>query len=118
MLAALVTLNVIHPGRILQGPDSGFKEVRRAEKKAKKEKKQQKKMAKEEKKSLKKMAKEGKKKQKKGGSSDDVIEEGFPLPARAEEQRSSDDEHHRQQWPRSYQRVEGDEGTRYHGYQV
>jgi hypothetical protein len=84
MLAALVALNVIHPGRILQGPDSGFKEARRAEKEANKEKKQQKKMAKEEKKSQKKIAKEGKKQQKKTRSGDDVIEEGFPLRAHAE----------------------------------
>jgi hypothetical protein len=98
MLAALVTLNFIHPGRILQGPDSGFKEARRAKKEAKKEKKQQKKMAKEEKKSQKKMSKEGKKGHKKEGS--------------------SDDEHHGQQWPRFYQRVEGGEDTRYLGYQV
>ncbi|KAJ5897049.1 lipid transporter atnI [Penicillium subrubescens] len=84
MLAALVALNIIHPGRILQGPDSGFKEARRAEKEANKEKKQQKKMAKEEKKSQKKIAKEGKKQQKKTRSGDDVIEEGFPLRAHAE----------------------------------
>lgn len=118
MLAALVTLNVIHPGRILQGPDSGFKEARRAEKEAKKEKKQQKKVAKEEQKSQKKMAKEGRKQQKKGGSGDDHIEEGSPLRAYAEDGRFSDDEHHGQQWPHSYQEVEGGEDTRYHGYQV
>lgn len=107
MLLALVALNAIHPGRILQGPDSGFKQVRRAEKEAKKEKKQQKKMAKEE-----------KKRQKKGGSrndiikSDDVIEEGSPLRAHAGEERWSDDGRHH------YQRDERYEDTRYYGHQV
>jgi hypothetical protein len=72
-------------------------------------------MAKEEKKSQKKMVKEGKKHQKKNGPGNDVIEEGSPLRAHA---KSSDKEHHGQQWPRSYKRVDGGENTRYHGYQV
>lgn len=115
MLLALVALNAIHPGRILQGPDSGFKQVRRAEKEAKKEKKQQKKMAKEEKKTQKKMEKEEKKRQKKGGSrndiiSDDVSDDVSPLRAHAGEERWSDDERHH------YQRDERYEDTRYYGH--
>ncbi|KAK9325286.1 RTA1 like protein-domain-containing protein [Lipomyces orientalis] len=44
MLLALVTLNIIHPGRILQGPDSEFPKVSRQEKKQiKREKKEAKK---------------------------------------------------------------------------
>jgi hypothetical protein len=42
MLAALLILAVLHPGRILQGPNSDFTEYRaqkKAEKKAKKEQK-------------------------------------------------------------------------------
>lgn len=118
MLLALVALNAIHPGRILQGPDSGFKQVRRAEKEAKKEKKQQKKMAREDKRAQKKMEKEEKKRQKKGGSrnddieSHDVIDEGSPLRAHAgEEHWSNDGRHH-------YQRDERIEDTRYYGHQV
>jgi hypothetical protein len=117
MLLALVALNVIHPGRILQGPDSGFQQVRRAEKEAKKEKKQQKKMVKEEKKSQKKTAKEEKRRQKKEGSRNlEVIEEGSPLRAHAnEEERLSNSE---QQWPRYHERDGRYEDTRYHGYQI
>lgn len=115
MLLALVALNVIHPGRILQGPDSGFQQVRRAEKEAKKEKKQQKKMAKEEKKSQKKTAKEEKRRQKEGSRDLEVIEEGSPLRAHANEERLSDSE---QQWPRYHERDGRYEDTRYHGYQI
>lgn len=118
MLLALVALNVIHPGRILQGPDSGFKQVRHAEKEAKKERKQQKKMAKEEKKIQKEMDKEEKRRQKKEGSRNDVIEshdvidKGSPLRAHASEERSSDD-----RWPH-YQRHERYEDTRYYGHRT
>lgn len=125
MLLALVALNAIYPGCILQGPDSGFKQVRRAEKEAKKEKKQQKQMAKAEKKSQKKiekeekkMEKEEKKRQKKEDSrnnvikSHDVIDEGSPLRAHAGEERWSDDGRHH------YQRDGRYEDTRYYGRQV
>lgn len=118
MLLALVALNAIYPGRILQGPDSGFKQVRRAEKEAKKEKKRQKKMAKAEKKTQKKIEKEEKKRQRKEGSrndvteSHDVIDEGSRLRAHAGDERWSDDGRHH------YQRDEGYEDTRYYGRQV
>jgi hypothetical protein len=36
MFLALIVLNVFHPGRILQGPDSNFLKLTRAEKKEKK----------------------------------------------------------------------------------
>lgn len=118
MLLALVALNAIYPGCILQGPDSGFKQVRRAEKEAKKEKKQQKKMATAEKKSQKKIEKEEKKRQKKEGShndvikSHDVIDEGSPRRAHVGEERWSDDGRHH------YQRDGRYEDTRYYGRQV
>ena len=37
MLLALTTLNVIHPGLVLRGPDADFPRLTRAEKKAKKQ---------------------------------------------------------------------------------
>lgn len=118
MLLALVALNAIYPGRILQGPDSGFKQVRRAEKEAKKEMKQQKKMAKAEKKIQTKMEKAEKKRQKKEGSRNDVIEshdaidEGSPLRAHAGVERWSDDGLHH------YQRDARYKDARYYGHQV
>lgn len=41
MLLALVLLNVVHPGLILQGPDSDFPHLSRKEKKALKQQKKQ-----------------------------------------------------------------------------
>lgn len=61
MLAAVVAFNVVHPGRILRGPNSDFTEERRADKQKKKEKKEIKKMEKENKKAEKKEMKEMKK---------------------------------------------------------
>lgn len=119
MFLALVALNIIHPGRILQGPDSGFKQVRQAKKEAKKEKKQQKKMVKVEKKAQTKMEKEEKKRQRKEGSRNDVIEspdaidEGSPLRAHAGEERWSDDGLHHYQRDERYA-----QDTRYYGHQV
>lgn len=52
MFLALLILNVIHPGRVLQGPDSEFPRVSRKEKKRiKREKKEAKRAEKERKKS-------------------------------------------------------------------
>jgi RTA1 like protein len=68
MLAAVIALNVIHPGRILRGPNCDFTEERKADKQKKKEKKAVKKTEKETKKAektqmkeLKRMAKDSKK---------------------------------------------------------
>jgi RTA1 like protein len=58
MLFALLALNVIHPGRILRGPNSDFTEERRADKQKKKEKKEIKKAEKENKKAGEKEKKE------------------------------------------------------------
>ncbi|OOQ83942.1 RTA1 domain protein [Penicillium brasilianum] len=119
MLLALVSLNIIHPGRILQGPESGFQQVRRAEKEAKKEKKQQKKTSKKEKKTHKNMLEEEKRRPKKQGlHEDDVIDEGSPLRAHASEDRSNEDEPHQQQWPIYDRTDERYEDTRYYGHQV
>lgn len=41
MLAALVLLNVMHPGFVLRGPDSGFPRMTRAEKKVNKAQKKE-----------------------------------------------------------------------------
>jgi hypothetical protein len=61
MLLAFVALNVMHPGYVLQGPDSEFPRLTRAEKKAmKKQKKDDKRQRKEE--------KQQRKAAKKGGS--------------------------------------------------
>ena len=50
MLVACVMLNIVHPGTVLQGPDSEFLRMSRKEKKATKaEKKEAKRLAKEEK---------------------------------------------------------------------
>jgi hypothetical protein len=43
MLAALICLNVVHPGRILKGPNSDFTKERKADKQKKKAKKEVKK---------------------------------------------------------------------------
>ncbi|EPS29314.1 putative lipid transporter atnI [Penicillium oxalicum] len=64
MFLAVLVLNIIHPGRVLQGPDSGFSAMRRAEKQAKKNKKMEKKQAKEDERMQKCMAKEEKKRRK------------------------------------------------------
>jgi RTA1 like protein len=68
MLAALLAFNVIHPGRILRGPNSDFTEERRAAKQEKNKKKDLQKMEKEdkkagakEKKEVKRMERENKK---------------------------------------------------------
>ncbi len=73
MLAALIIVNVVHPGSILQGPNSDFTEERGADKQKKKEKKEAKKMeqttrkaGKKETKEMEKMEKENKKAAKKG----------------------------------------------------
>lgn len=51
MFLALLVLNVIHPGRVLQGPDSEFPKVSRQEKRRiKREKKEAKRAEKERKK--------------------------------------------------------------------
>lgn len=61
MFIALALLNVVHPGRVLQGPESEFPRVSRAEKKRlKREKKQLKRERKEAKRMEKEMRKEGK----------------------------------------------------------
>ncbi|KAJ5485554.1 lipid transporter atnI [Penicillium diatomitis] len=64
MFLAMLVLNVIHPGRILQGPESGFSAIRRAEKQAKKDKNEERKNAKEDERMVKYMAKEDKKRRK------------------------------------------------------
>jgi hypothetical protein len=119
MLLALVFLNIIHPGRILQGPESGFQQVRRAEKEAKKERKQQKKTSKEGSKTQKNMLEEEKRRQKKQGlREDDVIYEGSPLRTHASEEHSTGNEPHQQQWPIYDRTDERYEDTRYYGHQV
>ena len=64
MLAALIALNALHPGRILRGPNSDFTEQRRADKEKKREKKEAKKVEKERKKERKKAEKKEAKDQK------------------------------------------------------
>jgi RTA1 like protein len=58
MLAALLAFNVIHPGRLLRGPNSDFTEERKAAKQEKKEKKEVQRMEKENKKTAEKERKE------------------------------------------------------------
>lgn len=58
MFIALVLLNVVHPGRVLQGPESEFPRVSRAEKKRVK---MEKKQAKRERKEAKRLQKETRK---------------------------------------------------------
>ncbi|KAL4865734.1 hypothetical protein BDV12DRAFT_199813 [Aspergillus spectabilis] len=48
MFIALVILNIIHPGRVLQGPDSEFPRVSRKEKKQRKREKEEAKLAEKE----------------------------------------------------------------------
>jgi hypothetical protein len=61
MLLALVAFNVLHPGRILRGPNSDFSEDRKRAKEEKREKKRLKREAKAEKQSAKAQAKMAKK---------------------------------------------------------
>ena len=74
MFLAVLVLNIIHPGRVLQGPDSGFSAMRRAEKQAKKNKKMEKKQAKEDERMQKCMAKEEKKRRKRDTAEMDQIQ--------------------------------------------
>ena len=61
MLAALICLNVVHPGRILRGPNSDFTEERKADKQKKKERKEAKQAEKMEMSELKKIDKRNRK---------------------------------------------------------
>jgi RTA1 like protein len=58
MLAAIVAINLLHPGRILRGPNSDFTEERRADKQMKKERKDMKRAEKESKRAAKQQEKD------------------------------------------------------------
>ncbi|KAL4926221.1 RTA1 domain-containing protein [Aspergillus undulatus] len=67
MLFALVVLNVVHPGRVLQGPDSEFPRVSRKEKKQRKREKKEAKLAEKE-------ARKARKRHEKHGSPVDMLD--------------------------------------------